>query len=142
MTMTTDFIGKGLAVRRTGSSEFGLRVDGSGGWATSAGDDKVAQSIELILRTSPGDRPMRPLFGCPLRDFVFAPNNGSTHSRLSAVVRQSVEQWEPRVTVIDVIVNPDSEEQNCLLLDIHYQLKADNDARNLVFPFYIIPEES
>lgn len=142
MTTTTDFIGTGLAVRRPGTADFGLHVGSSGVWHTAAGDDKVAQSIELILRTTPGDRPMRPLFGCPLSDFVFAPNNGSTHSRLSAVVRQSVEQWEPRVTVTEVVVNPDAEEHNCLLLEVRYILKADNDPRNLVFPFYIIPEES
>ena len=28
-----------------------------------------------------------------------------------------------------------------LLIDITYQLRATNDVRNLVYPFYVIPEE-
>jgi hypothetical protein len=49
-------------------------------------------------------------------------------------------RWEPRVEVDDVDVYPDDAEPGLLYVDVHYTVKATNDERNLVFPFYTIPE--
>lgn len=137
----TDFIGRGLAVRSETGTRFGLHLDRSGSVALVDGEDNIAQSIEIILRTNPGERPMRPRFGCPLADFVFAPVDDRTKAELSLVVRESLTQWEPRIHVEDVVVTSSPEEPNCLHLDIVYRVRSDNDRRNLVFPFYVIPDD-
>ena len=84
---------------------------------------------------------MRPLFGSRVRDFVFRPVNVETIAELSQVVRDALVQWEPRVTIEAVVINPDPNDHSALYIDIHYIPKDTNDRRNLVFPFYTIPED-
>ncbi|MGH3157369.1 MAG: GPW/gp25 family protein [Streptosporangiaceae bacterium] len=50
-------------------------------------------------------------------------------------------RWEPRVDITDVDVTPGDAELGLLYIDIKYVVKATNDRRNLVFPFYTIPLE-
>src|SRR3546814_10823435 len=44
------------------------------------GAEKVEQSLRLILFTTPGERVLRPEFGCGLRDLVFRPNTTTFRS--------------------------------------------------------------
>lgn len=128
--MQHDFIGAGWA--------FPVGVDARGGIALARGHDELAQAIRLILMTYPGERPMRPEFGSRLREFVFG---GATWENASAIgneVRAALLRWEPRVDVTGVDVTPDHDAA-MLYIDIEYKVKATNDRRNLVFPFYTIP---
>src|ERR1700735_593976 len=130
--MNQDFVGAGWA--------FPVGVDARGAIALARGTEELDQAIRLILMTYPGERPMRHEFGSRLRDFVF---EGATWENAAAVgneVRAALRRWEPRVEVIDVDVTPGGDEAGMLFIDIHYLVKATNDSRNLVFPFYTIPE--
>ena len=102
---------------------------------------ELEQAMTLILSTYPGERPMRPEFGSRLRDFVFRPANAETAAELSQEVRNALLRWEARVDVEMVNVTPDGEDRSMLYIDIQYRLKDTNDRRNLVFPFYTIPED-
>jgi uncharacterized protein len=133
MTMNHDFVGAGWA--------FPLGVDATGGIALVTGEREIAESIGLILRTAPGERPMRPEFGCHVHDYVFAPATSATAGGIAFAVRSALEQWEPRIDVLDVRVNFDAAEQGLLYIDISYRIRSFNDTRNLVFPFYTIPDE-
>jgi len=126
-----DFIGKGWA--------FPLRTDATGSIALVGGEREVAESIRLILATAPGERPMRPEFGCAIHDLVFAPADAATAGEIAFAVRRSLELWEPRVTLDDVIVDFSAAAEGALYIDIRYRLRDTNDVRNLVFPFYVIP---
>jgi phage baseplate assembly protein W len=84
---------------------------------------------------------MRPEFGCAIHDFVFAGADAATAAQIAFEVRASLRRWEPRIEVHDVDVRSDEEDTSRLFIDIRYSIKASNDRRNLVFPFYIIPEE-
>ena len=130
--MVTDFIGSGWS--------FPLAVNDSGTFELAGGTRRLEQSMRLILSTYPGERPMRPAFGCRLRDFVFRTATPDNTAELSREVRRSLVRWEPRVEVDDVDVYPDDAEPGLLYVDVHYTVKATNDERNLVFPFYTIPE--
>ena len=130
--MVTDFIGTGWA--------FPLAVNAGGTFELAGGTRRLEQSMRLILSTYPGERPMRPAFGCRLRDFVFRAATVDNTAELGREVRKSLVRWEPRVEVDDVDVYPDDAEPGLLYVDIHYTVKATNDERNLVFPFYTIPE--
>ncbi len=94
----------------------------------------------LILATTPGERPMRPEFGCPLIDYVFAPIEPATLGQLGFEVEQALGRWEPRIIVDQVNVTPDSE-AGVLLISIDYSIRDNYDRRNLVFPFYVIPND-
>jgi phage baseplate assembly protein W len=127
------FIGAGIA--------FPLRFDASGGLALATGHQEIEEAIHLILGTAPGERPMRPEFGCGIHDYVFAEANGHTAGQMSQQVKAALVRWEPRINVESVEVSVSHTEQNCLVIDIAYEVRASNDRRNLVFPFYVIPGE-
>ncbi|HEX3786621.1 MAG TPA: GPW/gp25 family protein [Pseudonocardiaceae bacterium] len=131
--MREDFIGSGWA--------FPLGVDATGRIALASGQRDIEQAVQLILRTYPGERPMRPEFGSRLRDFVFDGANGTNATEISQEVRAALLRWEPRIMVEDVVVTVDADEPSTLYIDIGYLTRATNDRRNLVFPFYTIPRQ-
>jgi phage baseplate assembly protein W len=118
-----------------------MGVSTQGGIAMVRREVELEQAMTLILSTYPGERPMRPEFGSRLRDFVFRPANAETAAELSQEVRNALLRWEARVDVEMVNVTPDGEDRSMLYIDIQYRLKDTNDRRNLVFPFYTIPED-
>lgn len=126
-----EFVGAGWA--------FPLRTDATGSIALVHGEREIIESIRLILATTPGERPMRPEFGCAINDLVFAPADAATAGRIAYEVRLALERWEPRIDLTDVIVSFDPVAAGRLLIDVRYALRGGNDPRNLVFPFYVIP---
>lgn len=131
--MSKEFIGQGWA--------FPVATDATGGIRLVSEQVEIEQAIRLILSTAPGERPMRPEFGCAIHDYVFDPADARTSARLSFVVTEALRRWEPRIDVIDVAVDRHPVEDDALLLDIRYTVSDTNDVRNLVFPFYVIPGE-
>jgi phage baseplate assembly protein W len=131
--MSENFVGSGWA--------FPLRTDPTGSIALVARERELEESIQLVLATAPGERPMRPEFGCGIHDFVFAPADAETAGRLAYEVRSALARWEPRIEVNDVVVTIDLEDRGLLYIDVHYSVATSNDPRNLVFPFYMIPAE-
>ncbi len=131
--MSEEFIGRGIA--------FPLRLDATGGLALVEREREIVEAIRLILATSEGERPMRPDFGCKIHDYIFASPDPETCARIAYEVRVSLRRWEPRIEIGDVVVAPDPDEQSTLFIDISYAIKGTNDPRNLVFPFYTIPDE-
>ncbi|WP_030197579.1 GPW/gp25 family protein [Streptomyces sp. NRRL S-87] len=129
--MAEQFIGSGWA--------FPVRTDATGAVALVGGDVEIEESMRLILGTAPGERPMRPQFGCAIHDFVFAPADAATAAQIAYEVRLSLERWEPRIDLVDVTVTFDAGDEGTLYIDIRYAPRGSNDPRNLVFPFYVIP---
>lgn len=130
---SADFIGQGFG--------FPMRVDHTGKIALAAGDDAIAEGIISVLSTAPGERVMRPSFGCTIWDMLFDPINASTLGRMEDAVRDAVAQWEPRVALEEVEVSPDPQRPGSVQIALEYRILATNDVRNLVYPFYVIPEE-
>ena len=97
----------------------------------------IRQSIWTILSTSPGERVMRPDFGCGLSDQVFAVNNAATAGAVATAVREALAVWEPRIDVLDVFAAADTERPNLLLVEIDYRIRSSNSRFNLVYPFYL-----
>lgn len=127
------FLGRGPA--------FPVRLDRAGGLQVADGADKIEQSIRLVIGTAYGDRPMRPEFGCAIHDHVFAPVDATTAGIIAYEVRASLERWEPRIEVTSVDVLVDRDVPECVYIDLSYRVVATNSPRNLVFPFYTIPQE-
>jgi hypothetical protein len=129
----TDFLGRGW--------RFPVGVDSRGGMAMTEGVEDIERAMRVILETAPGERVMRPEFGCGLHEVVFAPNSPSTAGLIDYHVREALGRWEPRVEVLEVTVAPDERRSAVLLITVRYRVRATNDERNLVYPFYRIPEE-
>lgn len=132
-TADPSFVGRGF--------RFPMGVDSRGGIALTAGPDHLDCSLRVVLSTAPGERVMRPEFGCKIWDLLFEPVNANTLGLMAQATRAAVAQWEPRVEVEDVEVVPDRAEATLVRIHVRYRLRTTNDRRNLVFPFYVIPRE-
>ena len=129
----TEIIGSGLA--------FPLQVDRRGGIALARDETDIEQAIELILATAPGERPMRPEFGCGVHDFVFDSIDAGTVGKMELAIRDALDRWEPRVVVQTIEFDLSGVGEGRLMIDIGYRVRATNTMRNLVYPFYVIPAE-
>jgi phage baseplate assembly protein W len=124
-----NFLGKGW--------KYPVEVDRAGGIATSELDEAIRQSIHIILGTAPGERVMRPTFGCNIHDLVYAPNNLNTASLAAHFCIEALTKWEPRIEEVEATADPSPDNPNRLDIAIKYRVRATNTSRNLVYPFYI-----
>ena len=126
--MLADFLGKGWS--------FPVQLDDTRRIAISRGEESIREAIWIILATAPGERVMRPDFGCGLHHLVFAVNEAATLGQVKKQVREALVRWEPRIEVLDV----DTEVKGLgevLLINIHYRVRSTNNFFNLVYPFYL-----
>jgi phage baseplate assembly protein W len=100
-------------------------------------EESIRNAIWMILATSPGERVMRPDFGCGIYDMVFAVNNSGTSERVANLVRQALVRWEPRIELLSVSAAGDPANQATLLIQIEYRVRTTNNRFNLVYPFYL-----
>jgi hypothetical protein len=117
--------------------KFPLQVTAGGNIALSSYEQRVQESIYLILNTAKGERVMLPDFGCGIHDLVFAPNNPQTLTAVVQEVRQALVTYERRIDVLDVATETAPGQPNLLLIRVDYRIRANNALGNLVYPFYI-----
>jgi phage baseplate assembly protein W len=127
--MSTEFLGVGWG--------FPVHQAAEGEVAMARHEDSVSQSIWLILKTRPGERAMRPDFGCGLDDSVFATVSAHTAGSVTSEVTRALTVWEPRIELLGVEVAPDERAPSTLLIEIAYRTLATNNVFNLVYPFYL-----
>ena len=104
-------------------------------------EDEVAQAIEIILRSAPGERVMLPGFGAGLQQFLFAANSPPTHRRVEDVVRRALVAHEARISVERVAARASITESNLMEIEIDYVVRRSNSSFNRVFPFYLTEAE-
>lgn len=126
--MLADFLGK--------SWSFPVSKDDKTGVAMSYGEGSIKESIWIILATAPGERVMRPDFGCGMHRWVFEVNNVGTIGQVTNEVRNALIRWEPRIDVLDVDTEVKGHGE-VLLINVHYRVRSTNNFFNLVYPFYL-----
>jgi uncharacterized protein len=129
----SEIIGSGLA--------FPLGTDHRGAIALASGREDIEQALKLILGTAPGERPMRPEFGCEIHDFVFDTIDAATVGRIETAIRAAAARWEPRIDVTAIDFDLSRVNEGAVVITIGYLIRATNQAHNLVYPFYLIPAE-
>ncbi len=127
-----EHLGRGLA--------FPLQVDARGGLALAGGETDIEEAIRIILGTAPGERRMRPEFGCRIHELVFAPRDAVTEALAGRYVEEALRRWEPRITVVAVNAVPAAENDGMLLLEIQYEVNDYHDPRTIVYPLYLTAE--
>lgn len=128
-----EFVGQGLS--------WPLQLNSQGAVAMTQGQAEIEQSIRIILETIPGERVMRPEFGCRAWELMFAPRNATTEAQLIEHVRDALRIWEPRINVTSVqIARNTGYDDSVILTDIRYVVKNTHDERSIVYPFYIMDE--
>lgn len=116
---------------------FPMTTDADGEIRTVSGSEDVEESIQIILGTTPGERVMRPEFGCGIHSFAFATIDATTLALVEARVEEALSTWERRIEVVEVDAETGIDETGRIDVAIRYRLKQSNDERNLVYPFYV-----
>ncbi|MCM2387481.1 GPW/gp25 family protein [Streptomyces albipurpureus] len=111
--------------------DFPFRVDRRGRTADVGYDGHIRDMIESVLFTSPGERVMRPDFGCGLVDLVFEPNSPELAATLQLAVHAQLERWLGDLIQIDAVVVESND--NVLRVQVAYLLKATGDRRTETF---------
>ena len=119
---------------------FPVQTDAAGKIKLVTGNEDIEQAIHIILDTSPGERVMRPLFGCNAKEMVFDSIRPETMTLMADAVRQALTLWEPRILVRSVTVERDEKIETALVCKIDYEINTTHDNRNIVHPFYIDKE--
>jgi Bacteriophage baseplate protein W len=104
-----------------------------------ADDLAIRQSIYVIINTVPGERVMRPDFGCEIHSLIFWPANHQTAAIAERYVREALLRWEPRIDVKEVEVTAGTADRGELFIKVTYSLKGEHDSRSLVYPYYLLP---
>ena len=147
---TLDFVGTGW--------RFPIKVNARGRLEWSTGPQRIQDSIWLIIKTSLGERIMRPKFGAGVDDFVFQSNSAINRTRLAIAIKSALLEWESRIEIHEVRVDsaadiassrPDASDQSGIrfsspgggesqvLVTIEYSIRMTNELFNVVFPFYL-----
>ena len=125
----SSFLGKGW--------RFPVDINRNGTLSMSSDEELIRESIIIVLGTAPGERVMRPGFGCEIHDLLFAPNNYTTAGLASYYVVTSLQKWEPRIDNVEADAQPSPDQPNKMLINIRYTVRATNNRHNLVYPFYL-----
>jgi phage baseplate assembly protein W len=124
-----DWMGRGWA--------HPVRIDAAtGGIAVSTAEDDVHESIRIIIGTAPGERVMRPDFGCGIHELAFEVVDVATLTRVETAVREALTRYEARIEVISVRTDPLEAAEGVLLIELEYRVRRTNQLGNLVYPFY------
>lgn len=123
------YLGRGVS--------FPVRPDRDGRLLLLTGPDKIRQSMQIILDTEPGERVMRPTFGCGLRRYLMHPNTAATRALIRNDVDRAIASWEQRIDVVSIDVVPHDSEPSRVDIQIVYVQVRDRRPGNFVYPFYL-----
>ncbi len=114
------------------AATVGLVLEPSGAVALVAGEGAIRQALLLLLATVPGERVMRPEYGCDIHRLVFSPADDTTAGLAMHDVRQAIERWEPRVDLVRVDAQRQDGDPTRLDLIIDYRVRASGVAGRVV----------
>ena len=103
---------------------FPPRVGADGRVAWSAGEDNVREAVRVILMTEPRERIPLPQFGGGMGVYLFEPNTVTTRHQIRQRVLTALSEWEPRMAVESVDVEPDAQDPQAAVATVTYRLVA------------------
>ncbi|MFL9977621.1 GPW/gp25 family protein [Paraburkholderia graminis] len=125
-----DFLGRGWAMPVALDARTGVVAE-------AEYEEDIRESIRIIIETVPGERVMRPDFGCGIHELVFASMDSQTLQRARSTVEEALRRYEPRIEIIEVSVDEESAlTDGSLKIELDYRVRKTNQVGNLVFPFY------
>lgn len=101
---------------------FPWRIDARGRSATATAEEHVADLVEAVLFTAPGERVNRPDFGCGLDRVVFAPVDGAILGATELQIRAALQRWLAEVIEVEAVEVELSEAR--LAVTVRYRIIA------------------
>ncbi|MER0204868.1 MAG: hypothetical protein DU480_13685 [Nitrosomonas sp.] len=120
-----------------GFAKTGIQALETGKLAIASDRDAIRQSILLLISTVPGERVMRPKYGCNLQQLAFMPNDATTHGLAIHFIRVALEQWEPRISIVNLDANTSADSQDSMNISIHYKIKTLPHIEQLIIAYHL-----
>jgi len=122
----------------------GLQLSNCGAIEMVEGQSSIRQALLILLSTRPGERVMRPRYGCDLHRLVFSPNDDSTAGLAIHYVRRAIERWEPRIEIVKLDATGSRNRALPGLLEIYleYRVRATQETERLAYPFDLTGERT
>jgi len=118
--------------------QAGLRFAANGGIDMVQYNDSIRQAILLLFSTRPGERVMRPDYGCNIHRLVFSPNDDTTAGLAIYYVQQALDRWEPRIAVLQLDAGRDDEAPERLNITLQYRVKVTRHTELLSFSVNLV----
>jgi len=129
MSISTSFLGTGWGFPPQFSSTPGQV-------AMLSDEDDIRSSLEILLSTRPGERVMRPDYGCNLDELVFEPLTTTFKTYIKDLITTAILFYEPRIDVNKIELDDTGEVEGRILISIDYTVRSTNSRYNFVYPFY------
>lgn len=120
--------------------QFPIALDRGNTIALARHEEKIRQSILIILSTAKGERVMRPDFGCGIHERIFDVIDASMLTLIRSDIEEALILWEPRIEVLSVTPVTDSLNEGRIDIQVEYKVRYTNTDYNLVYPFYLESE--
>jgi phage baseplate assembly protein W len=130
MAANKDFLGTGWSFPPT-FDQLGYTVD------MVSNDQDIHESLWILFSTKLGERVMVPDYGTGLWKTIFRILTTTLMSQMKSMVKQAILNWEPRVDVNEVQVQPDADVAGLVLINVTYTVRKTNSRSNIVYPFYL-----
>ncbi len=121
-----------------GEERHGLRTAPTGAIEMVEEHAAIRQAVLLLLSTLPGERVMRPDYGCELHRLAFSPNDDTTAGLAIHYVRRALQRWEPRIQLLQVDAGRAPEEPHRLDITLEYRVRSTQRAERLAYPFMLL----
>lgn len=120
----------------------GLQLAPEGEVEMVEGPAAIQQAIFLLLSTTPGERVMRPSYGCDIHQLVFAPGDDTTAGLAVHYVRRAIERWEPRVEIRELDAEIDPYTPGKLNIALKYRIRATLHVDTVSLAFSLTGEDA
>jgi phage baseplate assembly protein W len=112
---------------------FPFTVNAAGQVEGSEGDEAIREQIIQVLFTAPGERVVRPDFGCGLFSLVFEPNNIILAAAMEFTIGQALTRWLGDVILVDGVEV--TAEDELITVEVAYTKRADLSKKALRVQF-------
>lgn len=130
MAVDKDFLGKGWSFPPSFDANRRTTI-------MAEAEEDIKQSLFLLLSTVPGERVMRPDFGCGINQMVFDRLTTTTISQMKDLIKMAILRHEPRIDLVDILVDHVIDE-GYVNFTLEYIITSVNRRSNMVFPFYLV----
>lgn len=107
-----------------------ITIASDGDMALVTNKEAISQSLRMIINTASGSRVFLSDYGCRIRGFLFEPFDETTANRIGEELRESIENYESRITLLDINVIMRNDKMS-YDVEVSYQIINRNEVETL-----------
>ena len=100
---------------------------------TLKNENAISRSVRNLILTTQGERPFQPVLGSNVNNLLFDNMDKLTAAALKDEIRNTIENYEPRVEIEEIIVDPNFENNEFNVTIQYYIVGIDVPEQELSF---------